>query len=69
MIWVVKRILLADPEEIDIVLQTVRSWHKQRFPEYELEVLSLPTNNWEERKRQIDMVTYYLKQWDENTKR
>lgn len=69
MKWVKKRIQTASSREIDIVVQTVVSWHKQQFPDYELVVWSKPVDNKQERKRQIDMVMRYLNQWDEKTKR
>ena len=64
MKWVEKRILTADSREMDMVLRAVISWQEQRYPEYELVVWSLPINNSQERKRQIDMMTSFLKQWD-----
>ena len=66
MKWVAQRIRTAGSEEMDIVIQTVVFWHKQRYPAYERIVWSLPINNRNERKQQIDMAMHCINRWGEN---
>ena len=60
MKWMKKRIQLANPEELDMVLEIVISCHKKHFPEYELVVWSLPVDDRAEMERQIELVTHFL---------
>ena len=58
---ILKRIDCADDFEIEAIIKAVMQWQRNRYPEYELVVVSLHKFDRETRFQEIDSISNFLK--------
>lgn len=56
-----KRIEIADDDEIQKILLTIIHWENLRYPNEELIILSLPKSNSEKRRKYLKMMADLLR--------